>query len=130
MCDCGSREIVYDAGDGINPWGRYRWHASYSCRQCGMSTEVDGGGTSGIEVIDELPGEVRSFIIQRDGEWQLVVDTRKEVKEFFMNRILPGVEIDFESTSGLSGTYAQMQWVRNQMIDKGFDEEKIKIEGR
>ena len=127
MCSCGSMEIVYDAGDGIDPWGRYRWYASYTCMQCGMSTEIDGGGTDVIEVIDGLPEEVRTFIIQKDGGWQLGVDVSKEVKCFLMSKVFQGLEKDFGSTIALSGTFMQMQWVKNQMLEKGLKEEKIKI---
>ena len=118
MCNCENMDIVYDAGDGIDSCGRYRWHATYSCRQCGMSIEVDGGGVTGSVILDGLPDEVKTFIIHRDGKWQLVVDASKEMKSFLMHRILPNVEIDYESATVLSGTFAQMQWVKNQMIEK------------
>lgn len=127
MCSCGSTEIVYNAGDGVDSWGRYRWNASYYCRKCEMSSEVDGGGTTGNIVIEGLPEEVKTFIIHKDGEWQLVLNTSKEVQMFFKSRILQNVEVDFENTIILSGTFMQMQWVKKQLIAKGLKEEKIKI---
>lgn len=85
------------------------------------------GGTTGNIVIEGLPEEVKTFIIHKDGEWQLVLNTSKEVKMFFMSRILQNVEVDFENTIILSGIFMQMQWVKKQLIAKGLKEEKIKI---
>lgn len=64
-CQFCSSEIDVSVGQSVYD-GKLVWHKGYSCPICGGKAEEDGRGSA--------PYDIRSAILQRDGEWALRMD--------------------------------------------------------
>jgi hypothetical protein len=105
-CHCGNAyEVRFsDRCSG----GELTWYMSILCRSCGRAEEVDGRGN--------LPEDLRSTLIQQEGEWHLVVkkvgedrvSLLKQLRGVFALTIFEAANL-YRTLPGLlrSGTHAE-----------------------
>lgn len=112
-CGCG-KTFYISAGEGIQD-GIFRWYVSYHCINCGRNIEMDGTG------IESIPKEVQSWIIEKEGLWELK-STKNEIKFQFLLRKLLGKGGTFR------GTQNQVKWIKSKLMEKGVMEDELEME--
>jgi hypothetical protein len=126
--DCSKEIEVNIAQTVINQ--SLRWYTSFVCPFCGATEELDGMGFP--------PEEVREVILSEEGEWNLSVNSPKEIARTLKTiRQALGLSISdaakllkSKPESLISGTNAEMSWLSNLLQVDGVQAEIIRVNTR
>ncbi len=107
--------------------GKLRWSRSTRCPGCGC-LEEDGIGLP--------PGEIRAILLERDGEWQLLVDGTARVVAVKVVRKAMEMPVEqafrlLKSTGAVfRGTKTEAVWMRSLMADAGVNAAVERVDSR
>ena len=118
MC---KENFYIDAGDSIQN-NIFRWYVSYQYSNCEKNVEIDGYG------IDTIPDDIKMLIIEKEGKWELTSSASKIKIRYLLNKILKNYDSSiFPDNIFYYGTFNQVTWIKNKLIEKGIIENEIKI---
>ncbi|KAA0133003.1 hypothetical protein FYZ48_24475 [Gimesia chilikensis] len=104
--DCGSTEVVIYGQRLIA--GELCWSGRATCESCGSIAEFDGRG--------ELPEDLRPAILAEEGEWQLVLDDRKDTVRalrVIRERLQVPLQESKALLNDLRGTKTKLAWIQD-----------------